>query len=105
MDQLVEHAPQDLFGEEIAHKNEHSIEFQAVFLQYLFHDADITFVPILCGSFYAAVDASVSPMEHPEVEGFVVALQKTLDEEARNVCLIESVDFSHVGNVLVIRDR
>ncbi|MEE2753749.1 MAG: AmmeMemoRadiSam system protein B [Candidatus Latescibacterota bacterium] len=97
VDRLVEHAPQDLFEDEIAHKNEHSIEFQAVFLQYLFPDADIKFVPILCGSFSAAVDASVSPMEHPEVEGFVVALKKTLDEETRNVCLIAGVDFSHVG--------
>ena len=36
-------------------------------------------------------------MEHPEVEGYVVVVHKTLDEEARNVCLIAGVDFSHIG--------
>ena len=97
VDRLAAYASQDLFADEIAHKNEHSIEFQAVFLKYLFPDADITFVPILCGSFFASVNAGESPMQHPEVEDFVGALRRTLEEDDRNVCLIAGVDFSHVG--------
>ena len=42
VDRLAAYAPQDLFADEIAHKNEHSIEFQVVFLKYLFPDSSIT---------------------------------------------------------------
>src|SRR5262249_56372138 len=33
---LSARAAQDCFGSELAHRNEHSVEFQAVFLQYLY---------------------------------------------------------------------
>jgi AmmeMemoRadiSam system protein B len=97
IDRISGYANQDLFEDEIAHKNEHSIEFQAVFLKYLFPDADISFVPILCGSFYQSVEEGVYPILRPEVEDFVSALRKALEEEDRSVCLIAGVDFSHVG--------
>jgi len=97
IDRLAAHSSQDLFADELAHKNEHSIEFQAVFLKYLFPEAEITFVPILCGSFFASVDRKQSPMTDPAVTDFVVALRKTIEEEDRSVCLIAGVDFSHVG--------
>ena len=97
IDRISGYADQDLFEDEFAHKNEHSIEFQAVFLKYLFSGADISFVPILCGSFYQSVEEGVQPNLRPEVEDFVSALRRALEEEDRSVCLIAGVDFSHVG--------
>src|SRR5207247_2596728 len=47
---LAARAAQDCFGSELAHRSEHSIEFQAVFLQYLYAGRrDITVVPLLTG--------------------------------------------------------
>jgi MEMO1 family protein len=97
IDRLTAHSSQDLFSDELAHRNEHSIEFQAVFLKYLFADSDISFVPILCGSFFQSVNRQQSPMEDPEVAEFVSALRRTIDEDDRTICLIAGVDFSHVG--------
>ena len=97
IDQLVENCEQDLFDDELAHKNEHSIEFQVVFLKYLFPDVDITFVPILCGSFYESVHLRRSPMEDPRVADFVQGLRRAIDADDRRICLISGVDFSHVG--------
>lgn len=97
IDRLSGHAEQDLLADELAHRNEHSVEFQAVFLKYLFPDAPITFVPILCGSFFQSVESGESPMANAAVADFVNALRKTLAEETRSVCLIAGVDFSHVG--------
>ena len=39
LDAIVRRAPADLFAAELAHRGEHSIEFQAVWLQYLRHRA------------------------------------------------------------------
>ena len=97
IDRLVDLVDQDLFEDELAHRNEHSVEFQAVFLKYLFPDKDITFVPILCGSFFEAVNEERSPEENPEVAEFVNALRCAIAEDDRRVCLIAGVDFSHVG--------
>ncbi len=97
VDRLVEGSDQDLFADELAHRNEHSIEFQAVFLKYLFPDRDIAFVPVLCGSFHESVERQQSPMKDPAIADFVHALKKAIDEDDRSICLIAGVDFSHVG--------
>ena len=87
----------DLFVDEYAHKSEHSIEFQAVFLKYLFPEDDITFVPILCGSFHEAVVAEASPVDLPGVGEMVDALREAIEADDRAITLISGVDFSHVG--------
>jgi len=87
----------DLFEEELGHRTEHSIEFQALFLKYLFPDREVAFVPILCGSFHEAVAARRSPGEGEAVRGFVEALRETIEKDGRRVCMIAGVDFAHVG--------
>ena len=95
---LMKHySSQDLLDDEFAHREEHSIEFQAVFLKYLFPDQDISFVPVLCGSFHEMVVAQESPMKVPVIAEFVEALKQSLAEDSREVCFIAGVDFSHVG--------
>jgi len=95
IDQVAVAAPLDVFADEYAHKAEHSLEFQAVFLKYLFPDRDIPFVPILCGSFHEMVAGRHSPMSVPIVSQFVEALKTAL--EGKRVCFIAGVDLSHVG--------
>lgn len=88
----------ELFRDEILHRNEHSLEFQALFLQHVL-GARRTFriVPILVGSFHHMVAERRQPLEDPAIGDFVDALRRVLAEEARPVCLVAGVDFAHVG--------
>jgi len=82
----------------LAHKNEHTIEFQLIFLQHLFRKKrKFTFVPILCSFSYHLLNGSAFPREKKIVDNFSRALKKTIDEFGKKVCVIASVDFSHVG--------
>jgi len=88
----------DLFSGELAHKQEHSIEFQVVFLQHIFSDErQIKIVPILCSSFHKMIEEGISPTDVPEVNDFIQALKETIAQSGRKICLIAGVDFSHVG--------
>lgn len=52
----------EVYKDELAHKPEHSIEFQVLFLQYLFDGKrDFTIVPLLVGSFYDFVEYRQDP--------------------------------------------
>lgn len=85
-------------NEILPHKSEHSIEFQLIFLQHLFQNKrDFTFVPILCSFSYHMLNGSAFPREKKIVENFSRALKKTIDEFDKKICVIASVDFSHVG--------
>jgi AmmeMemoRadiSam system protein B len=91
-------SPFDVFEDEFLHKEEHSVEFQVVCLQYLLQGrADAMIVPILCGSFHPMVLSCTSPAEHPEVRGFLSALKQAIAACGKRVCCIAGVDLAHVG--------
>ncbi|MDR7490631.1 MAG: AmmeMemoRadiSam system protein B [Armatimonadota bacterium] len=74
---------------EEAHRAEHSIEFQALFLRHLYGEA-VGIVPLLC----ALPGAAARPPD--ETDGLVEAL-RAYRGGGRKVALLASVDFSHVG--------
>ncbi|MFB3901983.1 MAG: AmmeMemoRadiSam system protein B [Acidobacteriota bacterium] len=86
-----------LFGEDLSHRHEHTIEFQLVFLHHLFRLSPPRIVPILCSFSYADVlPGSTSP--HREwFNQFVEAFKKVHQEAGRRICFIASVDFAHMG--------
>ena len=76
VDRIASLAGRDLFDDELAHRTEHSIEFQVVFLQYLLGGRrDFSIVPILVGSFHDLMERGVDPIDDPEVSRFVQALR------------------------------
>jgi len=88
----------ELFRDELLHRNEHSLEFQALFLQHVLGAARaFRIVPILVGSFHRLVAERRQPLEDPAIDSFVGALRRVLAEERRPVCLVAGVDFAHVG--------
>ncbi|MDA0711287.1 MAG: AmmeMemoRadiSam system protein B [bacterium] len=97
IDRVAEIAPLDVFDDELAHKEEHAIEFQAVFLKYLYPDSQIPFVPILCGSFHEMVEKGKAPQSEPVIRDFVGGLRQVLEASGKRVCFISGVDLSHVG--------
>jgi len=95
---LRELAPPEVLGDEYGHRNEHSIEFQAVLLRYLYPDrSDLSILPILCGSLYESLIENRPPIERPDVRGFVEALRRVIEESGKRTCIISAVDLAHVG--------
>jgi len=99
LERLRKGLPFDLFCDEFAHRNEHSIEFQVVYLQSTLPIAPhpIKIVPILCGSFSEMVRSNTEPAKHAMAGAFIEALKRELAAEKRRVCVIAGVDLAHVG--------
>lgn len=91
-------ARQDCFGSEVAHRMEHSIEFQAVFLQYLFAARrEIRIVPVLASFAHEAITAGRRPEDDPRVLRFLEALGETIAAAGRRAVFIAGADLAHVG--------
>lgn len=86
------------FTDQFLHRNEHSLEFQAVYLSYLFSGRrDISIIPILCGSFHEIMEHRDSPADVNEINTFIDALHAAIAEDNRPVCLVAGADLAHVG--------
>jgi AmmeMemoRadiSam system protein B len=90
--------PDTIFRDEMPHRHEHSIEFQALMLQYILGDRrDYKIVPILVGSFHPFVQHGRLPKESPAVAEFIAALRETAVESGKDVCFVGGVDMAHIG--------
>jgi MEMO1 family protein len=86
---------QDVFAGEFSHANEHSIEFQAVYLRSLGVTAPM--VPLLCDSLHSLVPGSKTPRSVPLVADFLGALQQAIVEDGRAITVVAAVDLAHIG--------
>ena len=89
-----------LTREEIAHRDEHSIEFVATFLQHHENLKSAKIVPILCGGFFQELRDGTSPATNSDVARFCAKLREIVQaRKARGerIGFIASVDLSHVG--------
>jgi AmmeMemoRadiSam system protein B len=87
----------DLLASELAHRAEHSIEFQTVFLRYLVAGREFTVVPILASFLHESLATGSPPEADPRIPRFFEALRATVEESGRRVCLLAGVDLAHVG--------
>ena len=87
----------DLFADELLHRNEHSIEFQALFLKWALGNHDFTMVPILVSSFHEMIVSGTLPGNDPRVSSFVEAVREVLANEKRRALIVAGVDFAHIG--------
>src|SRR5262249_23544871 len=88
----------DLLRSETAHRNEHSIEFQAVMLRHLIGDRrPFAMLPVLASYLHEAIWTKGDPERDPRVPRFIDALLETIAASRRRVCLIAGVDLAHVG--------
>ncbi|MBI4596343.1 MAG: AmmeMemoRadiSam system protein B [Candidatus Tectomicrobia bacterium] len=92
-----ENCPLDFFSDEFVHRNEHTIEFQTIFLKFLFPSENIKILPILVGSFYEMIEQRVDPIETTAVKVFTEAVKTTVQRSGKRVCYIASADLAHIG--------
>ncbi|MDX1777825.1 MAG: AmmeMemoRadiSam system protein B, partial [Thermodesulfobacteriota bacterium] len=95
---LAEKLSFDPFQDELVHKMEHTIEFQVVFLDYLYHDKkNFKILPVLCSSFHDIMEQGNTPQQKPYLDEFISALRDVLEESPYQKCCIASADLAHVG--------
>jgi MEMO1 family protein len=97
VDALAERLGETAYRSEIAHRDEHSIEFQAIYLQHRFGDRPVSIVPILCGGFHALLDQGREPEDDPTFAALVTAVRETEQRLGGATVHLAGVDFSHVG--------
>ncbi len=97
-DAIQSRCPNDLFLGEGIHRSEHSIEFQCLFLRYLFSEpTTLKMLPILCGSFHEAIEQGISPIGISAIRQFIEAVKESVASLKRDVCYVASADLAHVG--------
>ncbi len=90
----------DLMAGEFAHKSEHSVEFQVLFLQYVLKklgmESGPTIVPLLCSFGFRDVAPGGDPA-FSRIQEFASALRRTTKESGLQACTIASADLAHLG--------
>lgn len=82
----------DLYRDEAAHRAEHSVEFQAVHLRYLFGDSVPPMVAVLMGGPEGAAGGSAGAPA--DVAG---AVRRAAVAMGRRVCYVAGADLAHIG--------
>jgi len=93
VDALAAACDDDLFEHEFVHRGEHSIEFQAVMLAYLY-GSSVKIVPVLCSAF-AEAEGTPNPAEMTSVNRFLDACHSVAADG--RVSVIAGADLAHVG--------
>lgn len=98
IDRLVAHYGPGLFDDELAHVPEHSIELEAVFLQYLYEGVrPIRIVPLVVGSFQDCVLEEKAPSTAGDIGRMIAALRSAEAETPEPICYLISGDLAHIG--------
>ena len=97
IDELAGKAPGAVLMEDYCMAIEHSVEFQVIFLQYLF-GAEITVLPVLCGAFAKSLYLGEGmPEDDENVARFFDALGELGAREGKKLFWVLGVDMAHMG--------
>jgi MEMO1 family protein len=97
---LAARAGQDLLASELAHRSEHSIEFQAVLLRYLARQAggpERRIVPLLASFANECLVRGESPRQDSDIEAVLAAVGDAMATVPRRYCIVAGADLAHVG--------
>jgi len=95
-EELLRQAPEAITIEDYCHSFEHSIEFQVLFLQWMFGPR-IRVLPILCGSFGESIYRGGVPENYGAVERFLGALGEIAARESDRLFWVLGIDMAHMG--------
>ena len=96
LERLIRDAGDAVLVEDYCHAVEHSIEFQVLFLQWLF-GPEVRVLPILCGPFAKATATASRPEDDPGVARFLAALAELDAREGERLVWVLGVDLAHIG--------
>jgi len=84
-------------GNDFAHRSEHSIEFQILFLQHMLPASSFKIVPILSGFIKACIPAYTREAYLKKAGPLLKVLNEIISQEQETTLIVAGVDFSHVG--------
>lgn len=82
-------------SDDFPHRDEHSIEFQIIFLQHVLRDVQFTIVPLLCGSLVGSMDDYSRQRYQSMSDDFLRLLADVAGDE--RTLVVAGIDLSHVG--------
>jgi len=83
--------------DDFAHRSEHSIEFQIIFLQHILEAHSPTIIPILCGSFQSSLREYSRETFIEEAGPFLDTLRQIIEQPDKDTLLLAGIDLSHIG--------
>ena len=83
--------------DDFAHKAEHSIEFQVIFLQHVLKAKSLSMIPILCGSLLTSLSEYKRAAYLDKAGPFLDAMKETVRDPEVETLVVAGVDFSHIG--------
>ena len=95
VDRLAEACSWDPFEFELTHRTEHSIEFQALMLAYLY-GPDVNIVPILT-SYFGETSDCIEGDEAAPIHHFLDVCKDIVAESKGSITVIAGVDLAHIG--------
>ena len=84
-------------GNDFAHRSEHSIEFQTIFLRHLLNGESFTIIPILCGPLQTTLPEYSRDAYLDRAGPFLEKLRQVLNDQEIETILVAGVDLSHIG--------
>lgn len=95
--QLKEKGEDLISDNDFAHRSEHSIEFQVIFLQHIFKNHPFTIIPVLCGPIQTTIHQYRRQAYLEKARTFLEALKMIIEDPDQTTLIVAGVDFSHVG--------
>ena len=96
VDRLAASASDGASMEDYCFSVEHSIEFQVLFLQWLY-GPEINIVPVLCGSFARSIYYGGKPEQNDGVARFLGELGELAEAEKHRLTWVLGIDMAHIG--------
>ncbi len=96
IDALAATARFDPYADELNHKREHSLEFQAVFLRHVLGTRRARIVPILAGLGRHQARGT-NPASDPTATAFLESIRELVASRPGRVVLVAGADLAHVG--------
>ncbi len=96
VDRLAQKAGAAVTMEDYCHAIEHSIEFQVLFLQYLYGPR-IRILPILCGPYARSIYQGGKPEQNEGVERFLGELGEIAERGRNRLFWVLGIDMAHMG--------
>lgn len=87
--------PDIVFGDELHHRSEHSIELAVIWLHYFLGDRECELLPVLCGSFDPFVEGEGGPGEDGQISAALNVMREAT--ASRKTVVIAAGDLAHVG--------
>lgn len=82
---------------DFAHRAEHSIEFQVLFLQHLLPKDSFKIVPILCGNLQISLSEYGRRAYREKAGSFLEELKNAIENQREETLLVAGIDLSHIG--------